>query len=82
MHQLKYELVYFTSATVKPWLAADSFMVTVCVCVQEATVVSCSQEKEGPTEKTPPSPVHSEREALLVGTLTRLCTPLALSISL
>lgn len=31
-------------------------------------MVSCSQEKEGPTEKHPPSPVHSEREALLVGT--------------
>ncbi|KAA8588719.1 hypothetical protein FQN60_010064 [Etheostoma spectabile] len=30
------------------------------------TVVSCSQEKEGPTEKNPPSPVRSEREALLV----------------
>lgn len=29
--------------------------------------MSCSQEKEGPTEKSPPSPVHSEREALLVG---------------
>ncbi|AWP11811.1 putative ecto-NOX disulfide-thiol exchanger 2-like, partial [Scophthalmus maximus] len=38
--------------------------------MQEATVVSCSQEKEGPTEKTPPSPVHSEREALLVGIIS------------
>ncbi|XP_044061545.1 ecto-NOX disulfide-thiol exchanger 2 isoform X5 [Siniperca chuatsi] len=36
----------------------------------EATVVSCSQEKEGPTEKNPPSPVHSEREALLVGIIS------------
>ncbi|KAM6952495.1 ecto-NOX disulfide-thiol exchanger 2 isoform 5-T5 [Lycodopsis pacificus] len=35
-----------------------------------ATVVSCSQEKEGPTERTPPSPVHSEREALLVGIIS------------
>uniref|UniRef100_A0A8D3AK38 Ecto-NOX disulfide-thiol exchanger 2 n=1 Tax=Scophthalmus maximus TaxID=52904 RepID=A0A8D3AK38_SCOMX len=35
-----------------------------------STVVSCSQEKEGPTEKTPPSPVHSEREALLVGIIS------------
>nr|XP_020446923.1 ecto-NOX disulfide-thiol exchanger 2 [Monopterus albus] len=34
------------------------------------TVVSCSQEKEGPTEKNPPSPVHSEREALLVGIIS------------
>lgn len=34
-------------------------------------MVSCSQEKEGHTEKNPPSPVHSEREALLVGTLTQ-----------
>lgn len=32
-------------------------------------MVSCSQEKEGPTEKTLQSPVHSEREAVLVGTL-------------
>ncbi|XP_030251688.1 ecto-NOX disulfide-thiol exchanger 2 isoform X5 [Sparus aurata] len=39
----------------------------------EATVsalVSCSQEKEGPTEKNPPSPIHSEREALLVGIIS------------
>uniref|UniRef100_A0A3Q3MMJ2 Ecto-NOX disulfide-thiol exchanger 2 n=1 Tax=Mastacembelus armatus TaxID=205130 RepID=A0A3Q3MMJ2_9TELE len=35
-----------------------------------STVVSCSQEKEGPTEKYPPSPVHSEREALLVGIIS------------
>uniref|UniRef100_A0A8C4ENC2 Ecto-NOX disulfide-thiol exchanger 2 n=2 Tax=Dicentrarchus labrax TaxID=13489 RepID=A0A8C4ENC2_DICLA len=35
-----------------------------------STVVSCSQEKEGPTEKNPPSPVHSEREALLVGIIS------------
>ncbi|XP_034739255.1 ecto-NOX disulfide-thiol exchanger 2 isoform X3 [Etheostoma cragini] len=34
------------------------------------TVVSCSQEKEGPTEKNPPSPVRSEREALLVGIIS------------
>lgn len=41
--------------------------------MQEATVstvVSCSQEKEGPTEKNPPSPIHSEREALLVGIIS------------
>uniref|UniRef100_A0A3Q3EA36 Ecto-NOX disulfide-thiol exchanger 2 n=1 Tax=Labrus bergylta TaxID=56723 RepID=A0A3Q3EA36_9LABR len=31
---------------------------------------NCSQEKEGPTEKTPSSPVHSEREALLVGIIS------------
>ncbi|KAG8003875.1 Ecto-NOX disulfide-thiol exchanger 2 [Nibea albiflora] len=38
----------------------------------EATlsVVSCSQEKEGPTEKNPQSPVQSEREALLVGIIS------------
>ncbi|XP_074530066.1 ecto-NOX disulfide-thiol exchanger 2-like isoform X2 [Halichoeres trimaculatus] len=36
----------------------------------EATVVSCSQEKEGPTEKNQQSPVHSEREALLVGIIS------------
>ncbi|XP_073343306.1 ecto-NOX disulfide-thiol exchanger 2 isoform X5 [Pagrus major] len=39
----------------------------------EATVsalVSCSQEKEGPMEKSPPSPIHSEREALLVGIIS------------
>ncbi|XP_037316555.2 ecto-NOX disulfide-thiol exchanger 2 isoform X3 [Pungitius pungitius] len=35
-----------------------------------STVVFCSQEKEGPTEKNPPSPVHSEREALLVGIIS------------
>ncbi|KAM7000378.1 ecto-NOX disulfide-thiol exchanger 2-like isoform 2-T2 [Tautogolabrus adspersus] len=35
-----------------------------------SAVVSCSQEKEGPTEKTPSSPVHSEREALLVGIIS------------
>ncbi|XP_041652815.1 ecto-NOX disulfide-thiol exchanger 2-like isoform X3 [Cheilinus undulatus] len=41
--------------------------------VQEATasaVVSCSQEKEGPTEKSPSSPVYSEREAVLVGIIS------------
>ncbi|XP_053734289.1 ecto-NOX disulfide-thiol exchanger 2 isoform X1 [Synchiropus splendidus] len=39
----------------------------------EATVtavVSCSPEKEGPTEKMPTSPIHSEREALLVGIIS------------
>lgn len=30
-------------------------------------MVSCSQEKESLPEKGPPSPVKSEREALLVG---------------
>ncbi|TNN71267.1 Ecto-NOX disulfide-thiol exchanger 2 [Liparis tanakae] len=35
-----------------------------------STVVSCSQEKEVPPEKTPLSPVHSEREALLVGIIS------------
>lgn len=35
----------------------------------EATV-SCSQEKEGPTERGPSSPVHSEREAVLVGIIS------------
>ncbi|XP_045886157.1 ecto-NOX disulfide-thiol exchanger 2 isoform X2 [Micropterus dolomieu] len=35
-----------------------------------STVVSCSQEKEGPTEKNPPSPIQSEREALLVGIIS------------
>ncbi|XP_077956847.1 ecto-NOX disulfide-thiol exchanger 2 isoform X7 [Gasterosteus aculeatus] len=35
-----------------------------------STVVSCSQEKDGPTEKSPQSPVHSEREALLVGIIS------------
>uniref|UniRef100_A0A8C6K7Z3 Ecto-NOX disulfide-thiol exchanger 2 n=1 Tax=Nothobranchius furzeri TaxID=105023 RepID=A0A8C6K7Z3_NOTFU len=33
-------------------------------------VVSCSQEKRGPTERNSPSPVHSEREALLVGIIS------------
>ncbi|CAB1325635.1 unnamed protein product [Coregonus sp. 'balchen'] len=42
--------------------------------LSEATaleVVSCSQEKESlPPEKSPSSPVHSEREALLVGIIS------------
>ncbi|KAM4622041.1 ecto-NOX disulfide-thiol exchanger 2-like isoform 2-T2 [Polymixia lowei] len=45
----------------------------LCTVLQEATaspVVSCSQEKEGPPEKSPPGPVHSEREALLVGIIS------------
>uniref|UniRef100_A0A1A8JWX1 Ecto-NOX disulfide-thiol exchanger 2 n=1 Tax=Nothobranchius kuhntae TaxID=321403 RepID=A0A1A8JWX1_NOTKU len=33
-------------------------------------VVSCNQEKKGPTERNSPSPVHSEREALLVGIIS------------
>ncbi|XP_041652816.1 ecto-NOX disulfide-thiol exchanger 2-like isoform X4 [Cheilinus undulatus] len=35
-----------------------------------SAVVSCSQEKEGPTEKSPSSPVYSEREAVLVGIIS------------
>ncbi|XP_047210548.1 ecto-NOX disulfide-thiol exchanger 2 isoform X4 [Girardinichthys multiradiatus] len=35
-----------------------------------SAVVSCSQEKRGPTEKNPASPIHSEREALLVGIIS------------
>ncbi|XP_073676395.1 ecto-NOX disulfide-thiol exchanger 2 isoform X2 [Garra rufa] len=35
-----------------------------------AGVVSCSQEKESLPEKGPPSPVKSEREALLVGIIS------------
>ncbi|KAI3351567.1 hypothetical protein L3Q82_020405 [Scortum barcoo] len=34
--------------------------------VTASSTVSCSQEKEGPPEKNRPSPVHSERDALLV----------------
>ncbi|XP_068596455.1 ecto-NOX disulfide-thiol exchanger 2 [Brachionichthys hirsutus] len=34
------------------------------------TLVSCSQEREGPTEKSPPSPIQSEREAVLVGIIS------------
>ncbi|XP_071313416.1 uncharacterized protein [Trachinotus anak] len=37
--------------------------------VTASSVVSCSQEKEGPPEKNWSSPVHSERDALLVGVL-------------
>ncbi|XP_061581712.1 ecto-NOX disulfide-thiol exchanger 2 isoform X2 [Cololabis saira] len=33
-------------------------------------VVSCSQEKEGPSEQLLQSPVHSEREAVLVGIIS------------
>lgn len=73
VHCVSLCLTSFTSRqTVSTVPVADFLIVTVCVCVQEAavsTVVSFSQEKEGPTEKNPPSPVHSEREALLVGTL-------------
>ncbi|KAJ8281724.1 hypothetical protein COCON_G00042430 [Conger conger] len=35
-----------------------------------SAVVSCSQEKENVPEKGPPSPVKSEREALLVGIIS------------
>ncbi|XP_056625076.1 ecto-NOX disulfide-thiol exchanger 2 isoform X5 [Triplophysa dalaica] len=35
-----------------------------------SAVVSCSQEKENLPEKSPPSPVKSEREALLVGIIS------------
>ncbi|XP_030620939.1 ecto-NOX disulfide-thiol exchanger 2 isoform X2 [Chanos chanos] len=35
-----------------------------------SAVVSCSQEKESLPEKGPPSPVQSEREALLVGIIS------------
>ncbi|XP_051276303.1 ecto-NOX disulfide-thiol exchanger 2-like isoform X1 [Dicentrarchus labrax] len=38
--------------------------------VTASSVVSCSQEKEGLPEKNPPSPVHSERDALLVGIIS------------
>ncbi|KAG7484240.1 hypothetical protein MATL_G00047590 [Megalops atlanticus] len=34
------------------------------------TVLSCTQEKESPPEVGPPSPVKSEREALLVGIIS------------
>ncbi|XP_061747590.1 ecto-NOX disulfide-thiol exchanger 2 isoform X2 [Nerophis ophidion] len=37
---------------------------------QANELVSCSQEKEGPTEKRQTTPVHSEREALLVGIIS------------
>ncbi|KAM3867328.1 ecto-NOX disulfide-thiol exchanger 2-like isoform 3-T3 [Diretmus argenteus] len=37
---------------------------------QVNVMVSCSQEKEGPPEKNPPSPVHSERDASLVGIIS------------
>ncbi|KAL4648408.1 ecto-NOX disulfide-thiol exchanger 2-like isoform X2 [Arapaima gigas] len=33
-------------------------------------VLSCTQEKDAPPEKPPPSPVKSEREALLVGIIS------------
>ncbi|KAM7389172.1 hypothetical protein PAMP_023165 [Pampus punctatissimus] len=38
--------------------------------VTASPVVSCSQEKEGLPEKNQPSPVHSERDALLVGIIS------------
>eukprot|EP00064_Thunnus_orientalis_P007901 superscaffoldBa00000907_g7923 len=38
--------------------------------VTASSVVSCSQEKEGLPEKNQPSPVHSERDALLVGIIS------------
>lgn len=44
-----------------------------CVFPQDVTAssaVSCSQEKEGLPEKNHHSPVHSERDALLVGMLS------------
>nr|XP_061792874.1 ecto-NOX disulfide-thiol exchanger 2 isoform X4 [Nerophis lumbriciformis] len=36
----------------------------------ESTTVSCCQEREGPTQRRSPSPVHSEREVLLVGIIS------------
>ncbi|XP_070818680.1 ecto-NOX disulfide-thiol exchanger 2-like isoform X2 [Chaetodon trifascialis] len=38
--------------------------------VTASSVVSCSQERQGLPEKNPPSPVHSERDALLVGIIS------------
>ncbi|XP_036932858.1 ecto-NOX disulfide-thiol exchanger 2-like isoform X4 [Acanthopagrus latus] len=38
--------------------------------VTASSAVSCSQEKEGLPEKKPHSPVHSERDALLVGIIS------------
>ncbi|XP_030252641.1 ecto-NOX disulfide-thiol exchanger 2-like isoform X2 [Sparus aurata] len=38
--------------------------------VTASSVVSCSQEKEGLPEKKPHTPVHSERDALLVGIIS------------
>lgn len=49
----------------------------LCVFPQDVTAssaVSCSQEKEGPPDKNRPSPVHSERDALLVGMLHSITT--------
>ncbi len=37
--------------------------------VTASSLVSCSQEKKDCPETTPPSPVQSERDALLVGKL-------------
>ncbi|XP_077465938.1 ecto-NOX disulfide-thiol exchanger 2 isoform X4 [Stigmatopora argus] len=36
----------------------------------ESTTVSCNQEREGPPQRRSQSPVHSEREALLVGIIS------------
>ncbi|XP_059201986.1 ecto-NOX disulfide-thiol exchanger 2-like [Centropristis striata] len=38
--------------------------------VTASSVVSCSQDREGPPETNRPSPVHSERDALLVGIIS------------
>uniref|UniRef100_A0A671RAH0 Ecto-NOX disulfide-thiol exchanger 2-like n=1 Tax=Sinocyclocheilus anshuiensis TaxID=1608454 RepID=A0A671RAH0_9TELE len=49
-----------------------TFLCSVFIWFPEAAaaVVSCSQEKESLPEKGPPSPVKSEREALLVGIIS------------
>ncbi|XP_068571574.1 LOW QUALITY PROTEIN: ecto-NOX disulfide-thiol exchanger 2-like [Cebidichthys violaceus] len=38
--------------------------------VTASSVVSCSQDKEGLPEKNRPSPIHTERDALLVGIIS------------
>uniref|UniRef100_A0A665WBR8 RRM domain-containing protein n=1 Tax=Echeneis naucrates TaxID=173247 RepID=A0A665WBR8_ECHNA len=62
----------FISVMYQVLVKKDSLQVTQCLfmCLQETTVVSCSQEKEGPTEKNAQSPITSEREALLVGIIS------------
>uniref|UniRef100_A0A8B9JE51 Ecto-NOX disulfide-thiol exchanger 2 n=1 Tax=Astyanax mexicanus TaxID=7994 RepID=A0A8B9JE51_ASTMX len=50
-----------------------SAKIVLCILTGQhytSAVVSCSQEKESLPEKGPPSPVKSEREALLVGIIS------------
>lgn len=60
------------------WVFQQCFVTSVFPQdVTASSVVSCSQDKEGLPEKNRPSPVQSERDALLIGMLP-YCISMAL----